>query len=299
MMNALKRLRIQYASDLHLEFAENVIGSVLLKPVAPVLALAGDIGRPDKRPYRDFLRYCSANWDAVFLVAGNHEFYNTRTMHPNRRSDTVPERNMMIDAILAEFPNVHFLDRGRMDFRGVAFLGCTLWSDTRADTLRAHGAMNDYRLVTVDGVDPITPAITNEWHMRDREWLAGALEECRNTDTPAVVITHHLPSFEFIASQYRGHYLNFCFASACDSLIKPPVRAWIAGHTHAAVHRSWTFESEVIHGLVNPRGYPHETDTGYCREIFVDIPTDPVPCSLFDGRDPLLVAAAAEEVEFH
>jgi hypothetical protein len=299
MMNAIKRLRIQYASDLHLEFAENFVGPTILKPVAPVLALAGDMGRPDKPMYKNFLRYCSSNWDAVFLVAGNHEFYNSRTIHPARRADTIDHRHAMIEEAIVEFPNIHFLDRGRVNFRGVAFLGCTLWTDTISDTLRAQGAMNDYRMISVDGVNPITPVDTNAWHARDRAWLTEAIEECRSTDTPAVVITHHLPSYEFIASKYRGHYLNFCFASVCDHLIRPPVRAWIAGHTHAAVHRHWIVEgTEVIHGVVNPRGYPHEKDTGYCREIFVDVLTDPVPCSLFDGRDPLLVAATEDgEVE--
>jgi hypothetical protein len=294
MMNALKRLRIQYASDLHLEFSENVVGPAILKPMAPVLALAGDIGRPDKRPYRDFLKYCSSNWDAVFLVAGNHEFYNTNPVH---RSDTVAERQDMIDTAVLGFPNVYFLDRTRIDFRGVAFLGCTLWTDTSSDYALAQATMNDYTRITIDRVNPISAKETTGWHIKDREWLAGAIEECRDSDMPAVVITHHLPSYKFIASLHASSPINFCFASICDHLIRPPVRAWIAGHTHTAIHRHWTFESEVIHGLVNPRGYPGESATGYCREIFVDIPTEPVPCSLFDGRDPLLVAASEQDEE--
>ncbi len=297
-MNALKRMRIQYASDLHLEFGENFVGPALLRPVAPVLALAGDIGHPDKQGYRDFMKYCSRHWDAVFLVAGNHEFYNVRSIGTDHMSDTVSDRIGMIKEAITGFPTVHFLDRDRVDHKDVAFLGCTLWTDTSSDYGLAQATMNDYKRITIDGSTPISAQETTGWHVHDRKWLADAISECRATDTPAVVITHHMPSYDFIAARYKDSPINFCFASACDDLIRPPVRAWIAGHTHAAVHRSWTFESEVIHGLINPRGYPGEDATGYCREIFVDIPTESVPCSLFDGRDPLLVAAADEEVDF-
>lgn len=263
-------LRIQYASDIHLEFRNDVSGPALLKPVAPVLALAGDIGDPRRRDYRDFLAYCSRSWDAVFFVAGNHEFYAKRP---------VAQTLATLRDHAAAFHNVHFLERGRVDYDGVAFLGCTLWTDTTA-------TMRDYRMITT-------------WHRRDRAWLTDAIANCKHTGTPAVVLTHHLPSYAFVASRYATSPINFCFASRCDDLLQPPVRAWIAGHTHAAVHRHWTFDGgEVVHGCVNPMGYPGETDTAYCREIFVDVSTEAVNDIVFErGGDPLLVAATATEEE--
>jgi hypothetical protein len=297
-----RRLRIQYASDLHLEFAENFVAPTILKPIAPVLALAGDVGRPDKRTYRDFLQYCSANWDSVFIVAGNHEFYNSsRIQFKQSNIQTVTQRAAAIEQTVAEFPNVHFLNRRRVDYRGIAFLGCTLWTDTSANFDLAAASMNDYAVITTDGRTPLTPQETTAWHYTDRTWLADAIATCASTCTPAVVLTHHLPSSAFIASKFQGHPLNMCFAARCDALIKPPVRAWIAGHTHAAVNRHWTIEGgmEVIHGVVNPRGYPGESQTGYSREIFVDIPTEPVHEAILESRDPLLVAAAdTDEIEF-
>jgi len=50
-------LRIQYASDLHLEHYEKTVFQIMLKPSAPVLVLAGDVGQPGRRSYRDFLYY--------------------------------------------------------------------------------------------------------------------------------------------------------------------------------------------------------------------------------------------------
>lgn len=292
-----RRLRIQYASDLHLEFRDNFVGTALLKPIAPVLALAGDIGSPYRREYRDFLAYCSKFWDRVFVVAGNHEFYNKRPVKPAHKSYTVSQMLATIRSHAAEFRNVHFLERDRVDYGGVAFLGCTLWTDTSVNHDLARSAMTDYKVITVDGVSAIMPEQTTEWHHRDHAWLAEGLATCADAGTPAVVLTHHLPSYAFVAARYATSPINFCFASRCDDLLHPPVRAWIAGHTHAAVHRHWTFEGgEVVHGCVNPTGYPGEEGTGYCREIFVDVSTEAVNDIMFErGGNPLLVAAMNEE----
>ena len=72
-------MRIQYASDLHLEFREN---SSFLKhnPLAvagEVLVLAGDIGYIGDENYsrHPFWDWASGNYSRVIVVPGNHEFY--------------------------------------------------------------------------------------------------------------------------------------------------------------------------------------------------------------------------------
>lgn len=305
-MNAARRLlRIQYASDLHLELVDKTPFQAFLKPIAPVLALAGDIGRPDRRSYRDFLHYCSRNWDAVFVVAGNHELYNSRPKyqwkHVSPTSiETVEQRLTGCQLITDEFENVHFLDRTRRMYSGIAFLGTTLWTNTRG--IEGYSMrMNDYNMICA-GMDvdekgvriprPLTAADTQVWHERDRAWLAAEIAACEEAGQPAVVITHHLPTFGLVAAKYE-HYgaLNGFFASSCDSLIREPVRAWIAGHSHTSV---------TIHPLargggsitctLNPRGYPGELGTGYSPEIFVDVSVEPGIGP--DARNPALVAAA-------
>ena len=73
-------MRIQYMSDLHLEFSEN---SIFLKqneiPVTgEVLVLAGDIFYlKDKiAPRAKFWKWASENSRQVLIVPGNHEYYN-------------------------------------------------------------------------------------------------------------------------------------------------------------------------------------------------------------------------------
>lgn len=298
---ARRMLRIQYASDLHLELVDKTPFQAFLKPIAPVLALAGDVGRPDRRSYRDFLHYCSRNWDAVFVVAGNHEFYNSKAKHewkyvPPTSIETVEQRLAGCQTIIDEFPNIHFLDRTRHMYGGIAFLGATLWTNTRS--IEGYSIrMNDYNMICAgrDGEgtpQPLTVADTQAWHERDRAWLAAEIAACEEAGQPAVVITHHLPTFGLVAAKYaRYGALNGFFASACDDLIREPVRAWIAGHSHTSV---------TIHPLargggsitctLNPRGYPGELGTGYSSEIFVDVSVE--PGLGVDAREPALVAAA-------
>lgn len=72
--------KLQYVSDIHLETHNNNTSTELfktiLKPSAPYLALCGDIGYPGAPLYESFLKYCSDNFEHVFYVAGNHEYYN-------------------------------------------------------------------------------------------------------------------------------------------------------------------------------------------------------------------------------
>lgn len=296
MMSISRRslLRIQYASDLHLEILGSVPFPSLLKPVAPVLALAGDIGNPTTPDYHNFLKYCSSNWDHVIVVAGNHEFYNKKPATKWKWSapSTVAERLQACRDVATSYQNVRFLERERVDISGVAFLGCTLWTDL-SDPIAAEEAerrMNDYCLIAVEKERPLRAVDVAEWHARDYAWLDREIAIAAEEEVPAVILTHHLPSFDLIATKYKGAGLiNRAFASDCHSLIRRPVQAWISGHTHTAATRIWP---QGIQGLVNPLGYPGEKDTGYCREIFVDVSTEAVSGGT---ADPMLVAAAQVE----
>ena len=252
----MRRLRIQYASDLHLEkYGKNTIDySRLLKPIAPVLALAGNIGCPGKKTYRELLSYCSRGWDRVFFVAGNREFYNNRdcdqwSMKPLVPIDTFDQRILQIEDIASNYPNVEFLNRTRVDYQGIAFVGASMWVKS----------IGDDRHIAVDpeGRPAILPDIT-AWGQRDHLWLQATLDEC---DQPAVVLTHH----------------------PCASTIRSPVHALITGHSRRASYVCWTCPD--IQWGINPRGEPGEKGTGYSRERFLEISRKT------DYRDPIMVAA--------
>jgi len=116
--------RFQYVSDLHLEFRKKVLR---IPPVAPFLLLAGDIGYPCRSLYREFLRYAAHDFEKVFLVAGNHEFYqgakqgkNLRWFHPLSMT-SILDKNMIM-SISSTIPFMIFHTSVLSDLRFGAIL---------------------------------------------------------------------------------------------------------------------------------------------------------------------------------
>jgi predicted phosphodiesterase len=84
-------------------------------------------------------------------------------------------------------------------------------------------------------------------------------EMINESKLPIIMITHHLPSFKLIHSDFlTDKYKNYnqCFASNCDQYFKDPIKIWIFGHTH----KECDAEINNIKFLCNPVGYPDENN---------------------------------------
>ena len=75
----MTNMKIQYASDLHLEFADNwrYLKAHPLEVTGDILLLAGDIGYlgDDNYSKHPFWDWASENYKEVHCCMGNHEFY--------------------------------------------------------------------------------------------------------------------------------------------------------------------------------------------------------------------------------
>lgn len=273
--------RLQYASDIHLEFHDrkgsgNIPCEMFLKPVAPYLALCGDIGFPELPALLTFISWCSSKFKEVYWVPGNHEFYNFGL----EKKATRDEKLAMCQKICDGFRNVHFMHRKVRQVPGwnVRIAGCTMWTQLDPENdMRVIQGMNDVRQIFVENEKNAMPNDFRHWHDDDREWLADEISRATVAQESMIVLTHHLPSYKLIHSKYQGHPLNFCFATDLEQMMKPPVRGWLCGHSHTS--------SEIkINGVqcgLNPFGYPGESDSGYSREKVLDITCDShdeLPC---------------------
>lgn len=189
-------VKIQLASDLHLEFLQSRWPSERLitpAPDADLLVLAGDIAQG-----ADALALF-ANWPVpVLYVAGNHEFYG-HAMASVRRD---------LNRGAAGTP-LQVLDHGRWVHRNVRFLGCTLWTDYRLDpTLdpracmaQAQHGLNDHYLIrNQQGLFSAEHALRE--HEASRRWLE--VELAQPFDGPTVVVTHHGPHPGSVHPRYVG-----------------------------------------------------------------------------------------------
>ena len=233
-------MKIQIASDLHLEFLEERFPACrVVEPTdADVLVIAGDIHR-NTRAIAAF-----ADWPVpVVYVHGNHEAYHEQYF------DLV--ENMRAASCGS---NVHYLERDEYILEGVRFLGCCLWTDYRLypgnplhAMQEAEQTLNDHRIIrTPQGCFTAQDAL--QIHQQSRDWLATKLDAAH--DGPTVVVTHHGPHPNSIHPRYAGTLLNAAFVSDLTPLIAK-ADLWIHGH----VHDSFDYAISGTRVIANPRGY--------------------------------------------
>lgn len=223
-------MKIQYISDIHLEFLDNIRFTKFIKPIGNILILAGDIGNPYEQLYEEFLNYISTIFDKIFIITGNHEYYN--------KKHTIEEVNTKIQSIVNQFTNITFLNNSYEDYLGYRFIGTTLWSNVNSSLI------NDFKCINGMTID-----YYNNLHNISIKFIKEQLE----LNIPLIVVTHHLPSSRLIEPKYDSLYNQF-FASNCDFLIKKPIKCWIYGHTHT---RNEYYINDIIL-CCNPIGYLNE-----------------------------------------
>lgn len=268
LTNAIrKHFRIQYVSDLHLELYNRLPEfQTFLKPSAPYLALAGDIGHPVH--LRSFFDWISPQWERIFYVAGNHEYYNLHTNGFNKKI-TVEERKKELDDICNSYSNIHFLHPFSPSYylerENIAVVGSTLWSSP--SPLEDSSRMNDYHCIyTKDGI--LTPSQVQVFHTHEKNVLDAEITKWGEKGAQICMVTHHMPSFDLIDAKYRGCGMNSFFASDCLSLLRYPVGLWIYGHTHSA-GKTRTLNS--VPCVINARGYKNQDVDGFTVEAVREI----------------------------
>lgn len=252
---------LQIVSDMHLEIPSKLPRKQII-PSAENLALCGDIGKPTSDSYKELISWCSENFKNTFLIAGNHEFYNTKK--------DIDELRQTCSDIASKFENVHWLDNNYISIDGLIIHGTTLWTHIPPSAefvVKNH--MNDYNNIRVkipagDGYTrkKITVAKVNAMHTYAVWKLQNTIKYANENKQKMIVISHHLPSFDLIHEQYLGGdsvlNINNGYASNLDYLINDPIILWAYGHSHKR-------NDKLINNVPvvsNPMGYPGE-DTGY------------------------------------
>ena len=241
-------MRTQYVSDVHLEFMSK---PPKIKVMADVLCLCGDIGYPFSGIYREFIKQMSQSFKKVFLIAGNHEYYDS----DKYGSHTMEEINSMIQSIIVnhKLENVTFLNNSYELYNDVLFVGTTLWSKIPSMNMNDICLMNDFKQI-----QGLTYDTYNLLHIKScsfiEDTLAMVKKEDIYKDVKIVMMTHHLPSFNLIDEKHAYSDTNCFYASKCDKYFVEPIKAWIYGHTH-------TPNKTIINNIkfvCNPKGYPNE-----------------------------------------
>jgi predicted phosphodiesterase len=254
-------MKIQYASDLHLEFMENsdYLIEHPLKPVGDILVLAGDIGHLDCVTYSEhpFWDWAAENFKQVLVVPGNHEFYGGYDL------DHVVEG---AEGVIRD--NVRWYYNKSVAIGDVEIILSPLWAQVlpHAEYI-IERRVNDFRRIKYKG-ERLTSARFNELNRESVAFLQRALAESRAGKR--IVVTHHLPSMMCIAPQYIGDILNGAFASEQAEWIDGcGADYWIYGHSHCNVGE------QVIGGtklVCNQMGYvPYNEHRNFVHDKVLEI----------------------------
>lgn len=252
-------MKVQYASDLHIEFYSNkmLLQSFPLKFVGDVLVLAGDIvpfALLDK--HLDFFRMLSDHFENTYWIPGNHEYY---------RYDLANKSGAFHEKVMN---NVHLLNNKMVSVEGVEFIFSTLWTNIKEiNAYDIQSRMNDFHVIS-DGEEVLSVKRYNALHNESVDFIREALKTTEGRKR--IVVSHHVPTFMNYPERFKGDVLNDAFAVELFDLIEEyQPDYWIYGHTHSNVA---DFNIGKTRLLTNQFGYSQYNEhldfkVGRCFEL--------------------------------
>ncbi|MGD0961969.1 MAG: metallophosphoesterase [Methylomonas sp.] len=225
-------MRINYFSDLHLEFGEQRLPDT----DADIIVAAGDIGVLGQG-----VEWLKALHKPVIYVAGNHEFYGG-------------EYRRVLDQLRGECANtaIQFLEKDQFIYQGVRFLGCTLWTDlleVEAEKLPIlEKGLNDFRNIRYQE-RAFSPVEFSALYGESKAWLENQL--ARPFPGKTVVVTHHAPT-EWSWPERANALRKRAYCNDLRALLHEyPITVWFHGH----VHNHGDYRTADARILSNARGY--------------------------------------------
>ena len=252
-------MRVQLASDLHLEAWPRSTFEEMLKPAAPVLVLLGDICRVSAK-HRPFFEWCSERWDTVLWIPGIEEIWGS--------GFTVDTGVAAMRELVGPYANIHVLYNERMGTEdGALVLATPLWWRPAKGMLRVRGEI----WASADP-PPCREDLFIKEHQKCLQWLTKQLQ---SKDTPVVVFSHGAPLGYLQQEGWIQHKSNVPVAAELQQLLKRPVLAWGYGHSHVSnqeyvTSAATTGEETSVLLVCNPRGVP-DRPSGYQKNFVIRV----------------------------
>jgi hypothetical protein len=246
-------MRIQILSDIHLDYRKSLPN---IRPKAPYLFLAGDIGNIETSPriYKEFMDYVSKYWTHTFVILGNHELYSN--------AKNIEDLTDVYVALFQKYNNITFLNNEETYIEGYRVLGSTLWSHidiSKKDSIMKY----------VNSIDKmnITPMIYNKLHYLSAKWL----ETNYISSYPKTIIITHYPATQNIDTyapkhRYQSQHIKDVIGTNIAGNKIFPYKdnkiIFISGHTHYSFDITDPLNKNIRY-ISNQLGYPNERTQFY------------------------------------
>lgn len=254
-------MRIQYASDLHLEFGVN---SVFLRknpliPKGEILILAGDIGYFDDDDFirHPFWDWASDNFERVIVIPGNHELYKSFDINALHDGWQLKIR----DNVEYVYNKVIALD-DKTDL-----IASTLWSRIHpGDAFYTEKAVSDFYRIR-NGKYRLSWERFNDEHFLCLRFVEQSIANSKAQNI--IVASHHVPSFELMSEEFAGSSINGAFTVELGNMIaNSRINYWIYGHSHRNINKVIGSTKCVSNQL----GYvSHGENSSFCPAAIIEI----------------------------
>ncbi len=252
------KIKIQYCSDLHLEFQQNrrFLQNNPLIVSGDILILAGDIiPLHDEFFNNSFFPFISKNYKKVYWVPGNHEFYYK----------DINEFSNSYNINLRE--NIHIVNNIKIEDDDISYIFTTLWSNiSKNNETTIEQSVSDFDCITKNK-RKLKAKDFNELHFDSLLFLKNALNQ---VSKKTIIVSHHLPSPLCNSREHKNSSINEAFCVNLNELINESnVNFWIYGHSH--FNSNPVFLNNTIL-LTNQLGYVHENEhSTFKRNAYISI----------------------------
>lgn len=222
-------LRIQFVSDLHLEFPQNRqwIAKHPLDVSGDILLIAGDtayLDLPDSNNETysayEFWDWASEHYNQVIVCLGNHDFYGYYDLSTISNGYCKQIRH-----------NVNAYYNSVVHFDGIDIIVSTLWSKIKPyDAFLTERNVSDFYRIMYDG-HRLTADDFNSEHERCFAFIQQAISS--SDAKKIIVLTHHVPTQLCTAAEFQNSTINGAFTVELGEYIASSrIDYWIYGHSH-------------------------------------------------------------------
>lgn len=226
---AEQSLKIQFVSDLHLEFPDNRawLAAHPLEVTGDILLIAGDSayldlpdsGRETYKAY-DFWDWASRNYKQVIVCLGNHDFYGYYDLA------TMPD-----GYCLDIRHNVHAYYNKVVSIDDTDIIVSTLWSFIEPfNAYQTEKGVSDFYRIKYEG-HRLNAQNFNAEHERCLAFIKQSVTESKAKIK--IVLTHHVPTQLCTVDEFKGSTINGAFTVELgDYIADSGIDYWIYGHSH-------------------------------------------------------------------
>jgi len=256
-------MEILLASDIHINHNRHDVRSILSEVSRDLTIILGDVSDTlDTRYLERFIIHLLQFSDVIFIL-GNHE-------HHSADFYQVPELiSSLFDRINLKTPyNVILLHNSQLIYNSVRFIGTTLWSGVELYNDHVLNYLAKRKRFYISNGVSLTAQDLHAEYCICIKYLLKSLQDDHAGNT--VVLTHHAPSLQSIAPDFKKRsHVNSVYAADLDNIMYSEIAPdyWFHGHVHNAT--DYMINNTRI--ICNPYGYTKTEDTGFDPQMLIEV----------------------------